>query len=191
MIKYKTHLAVLILMIALVSATQVTNYEFTTEQNIEAQGCQVWQGSNYFPESLASCTARADMTHDPSLDYDDNLYTQDTQITGHKNFHFFILKEVPRTANHLDFAYVSYNSEDRVPDVHEVYIRNFQTRRWELVNSANVGMLDTANLDSSVTLNRDYIQNRQVWILSTGNLINSDYFSARVTYETPQIVVTN
>lgn len=175
-----------ILLLSFSSASaSVTSYDFVNERNIAGIGCQVWQGTNYFPESPASCVARTDMTSNPALDYDDNSYTNDNFFSGHKNFHFFVLKNVPRLSIHLDFAYISFNSDERGSDYQSVYIRNFKTRNWEFVNSVNVEALNTGNLDSSVGLSRDYIRNGEVWIISTGHLINSDYFSARITSVTP------
>lgn len=180
--------------IGFIFLTTVLSFNFVDERNIRAYDCDVWQSQGNktpHPESLSDCVARGlEMTSNPALDYDDFLYTTTIPLENHKKYHFFVLEKLDKKlVSSVDVAYVVYNQDDRTPDHDYLFIRNFRTNQWELLNDMIVLPLEDEKLDSSKDINFQYVNsNSEMMFLSTGNLISTDFFEAKVVVNQGDII---
>lgn len=172
-------------------------FNFQLEQNIRAYECRVGGYTSDLPTSFDDCYYVNEITSHPGLDYDDESYAEQTSYAGASQHTIFKI-ENPGLRYPLKRFKVHYVShlESGNPETHSLYIRNFNTGEWELLDDEELhqGEESLLTYTSNWGNKQKYLDtNGDMWFLTTDGRISfgsidTDYFYVRNSYSILDIV---
>ncbi|MBW2970894.1 hypothetical protein KY320_01905, partial [Candidatus Woesearchaeota archaeon] len=117
-------------------------YDFVCENDIEAYQCRLGPHPADFPDYFDEeiCNREfLDITQDERLDWPDEQAVGGLSWTNYATHHFFVLEDVDgNKLKRFAVGYVTYNKYHDGEEHHYLYVKNFATNEWELLDDTYV-----------------------------------------------------
>ncbi len=164
-------------------------YDFVNQEDISASNCRYGQYSTELPNPVMDCDYLYDFTSHGALDYRDDTSTYFPGWANYGSMHLFELTDVStRSLKNIKVKYFSYNFNYQYTKLHSLYVWNFNTLNWELLEEAEVSPGVIHGFDVKMNNNlRDYVEEGRLIFGATDGentfgAINSEFFEAKLHY---------
>ena len=170
------------------------SYDFVHERDVKAYQCRLGPHPTKFPDYFDAeiCNRQfLEITHDSRLDQPDKLAVGGDTWTNYATHHFFVLENIDKSdLRGFSVNYVSYNGYYIGEEHHYLYVKNFETNGWELIDEAIVPRLKQGFMEyaSDFGSQEDYVNDDgEMWFMGTegplsSTAIGSDTFSATLRF---------
>lgn len=168
-------------------------YDFVDEIDIDGYVCRMGPYPTEFPQdvSASECNRQfTEITGDDRLDWPDEDAVGGPAWHNYATHHLFVLKNVNECRlRRFIPAYVVYNDYYETEENYHLYVRNFDSGEWELLDEAYVDRYEQELLGycSGFGGQTEYVENGEMWFMGTekalaGGSIGSDAFAVLLRF---------